>query len=386
MTWTEARRDLALVALAIVAALGLVEAGLRLLRPQPTYAALRAQLEDFFAASPYNTFELRKGYSGVGRSMEHPGATFPVHVNSFGFRGNELDAGKPVVLVVGDSFTFGVHVRDEEAYPAVLDRLLQASHPGHQVVNAGFAAGFETDQHYVWLKHNLGRLKPRVVVLGVFPGNDILGINREAWADRDARGLPGRWLDPHIRVAADGTLESTAGAAQGPLDTAYRVPLLRNSHVFILAAAAADRVWRRLTRATSPAERRLQHLFGVYSQEFVEKEAVFVDLVQGIRSLCEQSGARFLVALLPINFMVERDKLELVIPAETLRDRPTAYFARLKGLLAARSIPVVDIEEEMRNAGPGPYFPANGEVHFSPRGHALAAQGIHDRLARDYLK
>jgi hypothetical protein len=271
----------------------------------------------------------------------------------------------------------------------VLERQIQAGKRDYQVVNAGFAGGFETDQHYVWLRHNLERLDPRIVVLGAFPGNDILGIDPDAWADLDAEGLPRKWLAADLHVGADGIIMSKAGGMtdfQG-LGPAYHVPVLRNSHLFILAATAFDRVRGTATGDGNAVERRLQHLFGVYSDEFARKEATFVRLVTAMQRACEARGTRFVVALLPINFMVEPEKLERVIPGQRFRGREPVYHVRLRDLLAAKGIEVVDIADEMRRAGPGPYFPANGEVHFNPRGHAFTARKLYEFLeAGNYLR
>lgn len=383
MNWTEWRKNALLLTGVMLTMLAAAEMGLRLARPQPTYSDLLAQVEKFYAPSAYNTFQLKNNYSGVEPSMEFPGTNVPVGINSAGFRGRELQGDKSTVVVMGDSYTFGVYVGDDETYPAVLDARIRERYPQYQVVNAGFADGFETDQHYVWLKHNMQRLEPRIVILGAYPGNDILGINPNAWVDLDDRGLPGRWIAEDLNVAADGVIRSKSKGVTDLLgiESAYGVPLLRESHLFILAGKAFDKMSRKLTGEQGSVEYRLQHLFGVYSDEFIRKEAIFLELVGAMQGMCDSRGTRFVVALLPINFMVEPEKLDRVLPGSRFRGRESVYYARLERLLAAKGIRVLNIESEMKRAGPGPYFPANGEVHFNPRGHAFTAGKLFEFLS-----
>lgn len=89
-----------------------------------------------------------------------------VNTNSAGLRGRRdvavsKDSSRPRVLVVGDSFTFGDEVRDEEAYPHVLDGLL----PEAEVVNFG-VHGYGHDQMLLLLREQALAYEPDLVVLG----------------------------------------------------------------------------------------------------------------------------------------------------------------------------------------------------------------------------
>lgn len=71
------------------------------------------------------------------------------------------------VLVLGDSFTFGEDVADDEAWPAVLDRRL----PNADVLNLG-VHGYGHDQMLLRLRREGLNLRPDVVLLG-FVGVDL---------------------------------------------------------------------------------------------------------------------------------------------------------------------------------------------------------------------
>jgi hypothetical protein len=96
------------------------------------------------------------------RRWFHTGA---VQLNSSGFREREFSAHKPAdtyrIAVVGDSFTFGNGVRQEDRY----SDLLQARLPSHfEVLNFG-APGANTPEHRNLVTHLLSDVHPDFVLL-----------------------------------------------------------------------------------------------------------------------------------------------------------------------------------------------------------------------------
>jgi hypothetical protein len=86
--------------------------------------------------------------------------------NAWGFRGTGALAaakvpGRTRILLLGDSFTFGDEVNDDETYA----RYLQDRFPNAEVVNAG-VSGYAHDQMLVSLSELAPRLHPDLVVLG----------------------------------------------------------------------------------------------------------------------------------------------------------------------------------------------------------------------------
>src|SRR5438045_8089957 len=110
--------------------LGLMELAVRHFRPQPTYSKLLAFLEgERYVPSPVIPFTLAPNYPLTGPSHEHPGQLVRVTTNRWGMRGRDVSQQKPAgtkrILILGDSYTFGLYVNDDETYPAVLERLLR---------------------------------------------------------------------------------------------------------------------------------------------------------------------------------------------------------------------------------------------------------------------
>ena len=93
--------------------------------------------------------------------------------NSIGMRGPELrDDGSIRILALGDSCTWGWHVKQDESYPAVLQRLLDARPGGtrYQVLNAG-TPGYTSYQGLTYLREKGLALDPAIVIIG-FGWND----------------------------------------------------------------------------------------------------------------------------------------------------------------------------------------------------------------------
>lgn len=92
------------------------------------------------------------------------------HSNSQGFRDRERAMERtgqaPRVIVLGDSFVWGIGVSYDETFTTLLERALQQTHPGAEVINLG-VPGFEPD-HYFHLLQRYGIwLRPDVVVLAL---------------------------------------------------------------------------------------------------------------------------------------------------------------------------------------------------------------------------
>ena len=95
-----------------------------------------------------------------------------VRTNSLGMRGAEPSAADPSlvrVAVVGDSFTFGFGVPEEQTYASVLAGILNRSPAGRQrrfeVLNLG-VVGYNTQDEAVVVERRALALDPRLVIVG----------------------------------------------------------------------------------------------------------------------------------------------------------------------------------------------------------------------------
>src|SRR4051812_9760611 len=103
-------------------ALLVAEAVLRWRFPQMTYSTLSTLVSEQYRDGDFIPFTLKRDYQATALSMEYEGQQVPVSTNRWGMRGHDFEEVKPKdvrrILFLGDSYTFGVHVGNEEIFPA----------------------------------------------------------------------------------------------------------------------------------------------------------------------------------------------------------------------------------------------------------------------------
>jgi hypothetical protein len=355
-----------------------------------SYAEFEGMASSYYAPSSFNPFTLAADYQGYDQSQQKPGTRVAVRTNALGFRGPEIAAAKPPgtkrVLVLGDSYTFGLFLEDHQAYPRVIETALRRQGHDVQVINAAYADGFCPDEHHSWLKNVGLDLSPDVVIYGFFIGNDMDCADTRNWSRLDEQGLPVQIRDPHLRVEKGVIIEDADTPDSIPWY--LRVPGLRRSYVFVSGGRLFDRAARLVDPgwALSGWEDPFPWIFRPKSTpEMAAREDLFFRIVDGMRTASESSGARFLVAMIPINFQVHEDLLPLTVPlgithAAIRRD----FFPEAKARFASLGIENLDLLEELRRR-PGRFFPDNGEAHFNADGAAAAGEALAERLALEFL-
>lgn len=161
----------------------------------------------FLAPDPDAIYRLRPG----ARARYHypwmaPGTGVEVAINSRGFRGAEVPATKAGkrVVVYGDSFIEARATPIEDTFPARLEAALREERPGPvEVVNGG-VSGYGPDQVVARLDADLEELRPDLLVLALFAGNDWGDVLRDQLFALDTAGRlrPGRpILDGALQAA-----------------------------------------------------------------------------------------------------------------------------------------------------------------------------------------
>jgi lysophospholipase L1-like esterase len=156
------------VAIAVVATLGVVEVAFRILGYRPIYEEY-TDPDSFYVADAMAGWSYRPGATGEFVGPRPYPITYRSHVriNSLGLRGPELTAVPPGgvrVVALGDSWTSGLEVAENETYSAVATGLLsERLGVPVQVVNAG-VRGYGTDQAWLFYRERLSQLHPDVVL------------------------------------------------------------------------------------------------------------------------------------------------------------------------------------------------------------------------------
>lgn len=106
-------------------------------------------------------------------------------INSLGLRGPEVSEQKTTgtfrILGIGDSFTYGAGVRDEDTFLRRLERSLNAKGAGPvEVLNAG-VEGYNTRDEIITLEHRWLALAPDLILIGFYLNDcysDFTFLNR----------------------------------------------------------------------------------------------------------------------------------------------------------------------------------------------------------------
>lgn len=103
-------------------------------------------------------------------------ADYTFRTNAFGLRSRPVSREKPPetlrILCVGDSFTEGFGVNQEETFPNRLDGILNGLGVQSEVLCAAMS-GFHIWDYADLVHHYVDLLGPDAVILGIYSGNDI---------------------------------------------------------------------------------------------------------------------------------------------------------------------------------------------------------------------
>jgi hypothetical protein len=193
------RGDLLLTVVSLLLAFGVIEAGARravLLPYNPLangwwevqWLKRSARYSSTAAAFSIDSFHPTLGWTLRGNLRGVRIEQFTVNSNSRGVRGlREYPVARGAsarVVVIGDSYTFGEGVGDDETFSARLERLL----PDTEVINLA-VHGYGTDQQALRLELDGLAYRPDVVILGYY--EDDISRNRLWFRD---------YVKPHFAV------------------------------------------------------------------------------------------------------------------------------------------------------------------------------------------
>lgn len=289
------------------------------------------------------------------------------------------------ILCLGDSFTFGTGVEADETYPSALQDLVDAEMEGSrtiEVINGG-TVGYGLWQEYIALQEKGLDLKPDLVVLQIFPDNDV---HDEML--REGRLLRAYDLDYYYFM-----YEFWHADPRVPL----LEPFTQNS---VLLSKLARRYWKLRSSAQGNAgqgrNRReasaARHwFFEIYLEphyaQLQEAWEGVLKSAQDIAALCEKEGIELVVLNVPHSWVMIPEWVNTWLYPEPELDGATYDFrkANVLGAELAEQIDAdyIDFEAYLRAAETdyAPlYFQSDG--HFRPEGNRLIAQCVLDNLRK----
>lgn len=345
------------------------EFAVRLVRPQTVW---RTTPPGMYAPDGDEGYKLAPGYRG--RSYNRTEFDNRVSVNQLGVRGAEMGPKRDDVmriLVLGDSFAFGVGVEDDETFAALLPSVTARlptvpSAVEIETINSGIP-GLGAPQQVRWLERHGLAMAPDAIVLAVFLGNDLQDATADAVSWRIVDGqMVGRGSTPK-----------------------WRHWLYFNSHLYALLKSAVptglqQRVRERLGLAEATRERLGHGVLAVYAQPPSEVSrlgaAGTAKALDRLMAIAEERDLPVAAMLIPEFAQVSADRWRTVFaqldadPADYDVLAPNRVFHEL---LDAREIPVLDLTSRLTQAierGEQPYF--DRDRHWTASGHAVAAEEL----------
>lgn len=279
-----------------------------------------------------------------------------VRVNHLGTRGDEpSETAAQRVLALGDSFTLGLQVDQEETWPAVLEAGLDARLDRDIEVLNGGVDDFGTWQQLRLLR----RLQPQValdaVVLAFYLGNDLRDNRRRLPATPRGGRLAAQPL------ADTRAFESPSGGWSHLL---YQAQSLRGRRARARGDETKQRMADELRLYTDPAALR-------------EQQGPTQRALASFDAYCRDHDLGCLLVLIPpeLSMNPERAAQELAAAGLDPASADLQAPARAVADWAPAGLPVVDLGPVLA-AGDGPAHYIPGDGHWNPQGHAVAAQAL----------
>lgn len=341
-----------------VVALGLGELVLRTFWPQHSDLTL-----GMFEQDPDAGYRLRGSYRNEIRVPEYRTV---VRTDPEGYRIAEDEPVRPEgavrVLALGDSFTFGVGVDAEDAFPAVLERRLAGAGGTAWHVRNGGVGGYGPLRSAHALFSRQAAWRPEIVIHAIYVGNDLEDSDpatfRTSPVVRDGRMVtPGRHPFARARMFLR-TRSHLYGFLRQHLYGVYRATGLWQRSQYLDPVGLAE--WpARLEGVTWPAGR---------------------EAIAAVRDWAAERGVRYLVVVVPARWQVDDGAWQRYRKAWGLPDEAFDRDHAQREVLAALQelgVPALNLLPVMRRAqasGVAPYHAL--DPHWNATGHGLAAEAI----------
>lgn len=256
-----------------------------------------------------------------------------IHHNSKGFRAKkEFSASYDGlrIAVVGDSFAYGLGVKDEETFAARL-----AQQTGGEVINAGVNA-YGADQSYLMWLHEIKPFSPDVLVFAYF----VDDFNRSALRVRDRR-------KPYFKY--------------NPIADEFQLEGLPDERIYN-EYGARSRLWQAITYSW---RRLFAGSSGVLNLENDNRTGRNEFILAELKKSVEEIGARLIILIIGHchDGIPEYQWIE----------------AEIEKTCDAKGLNCINIAAEMRKSKYSSYY-QKSNCHWSQSGHQFAAERIIETL------
>lgn len=349
--------------LSVLAVTGLVFVGASevILRTFPSFLSEEARLRlhwrevagaDAPAARTVNDPDIGFLYKANDRGTISRGDfSFVYNTDSNGFRNPTAEVVAADVIVLGDSMAFGYGVQDDQTWVAKL----REEHADLDIYNLGMIGA--APQQYVRILERFGlSLNPELVVLVLFPGNDMADAQKfQNWIDQ---GRPMPFLDWEAQTGSEENVLRTV------LDVSYLAVFLRSA-MRSLNSELSNTTLALENGAQLELAPTVYYRQAAIAQARGEAFQVVMESMRQARALTESLGSELLILLMPT-------KEEVYLP--TIDRSAPQLTAPFRTELEQEGFNVVDLTAPLIDAA------ADGEVLFFPIDGHPNARG-YERIA-----
>jgi hypothetical protein len=381
-TWKAMASRAAVVGCGLFCAAAICEIALRLKTPRTLRLAHVPNEFEFFQYHPLLGWVNRPQSAGYLRTPEFD---HPVRINRHGLNDSEYGyakrPGTPRILCLGDSFTWGYGVEQDQRFSEVLENELMQ---GVEVINAG-VSGYNTAQEWLWLRERGVKYRPDLVVL-CFYLNDFTD---------NAQPAHGNYGRPLCAVEG-GTIQVKNVPVPRKFYRANRAfitlptVLSRTSYTYRLLQRGYDRLRKakpeqdvekvntRLLNEQSFVKKQVDFEPEQGSSEPVRGQKITEALLNEIQCLCEKMGAKLLVVLIP-----ERQEVRPHDPIPPFHPRAYKCAQEICEQNGFTHLDLRPLLAQCEQRGRKVYFDA--DYHWNTFGHRMAAEAIHRKIMEDGL-
>jgi hypothetical protein len=311
--------------------------------------------------------------------------SYTQRVNKLGLRGAETTVEKPAgvfrILTLGDSFTMGKGVPDDETYSVFLETLLNQAPgglckwPKFEVLNGGVDS-YAPILSYIELQHDLAPLQPDLVIHSL----DIGDLVQEAAYRSQAE------------YAADGSVlkVSSIGRAVSATD---RVRDWIDQHLFFTRALlyyaskhlGGDEVTVRTVATQANRELVAHTLAGDSHPREAQWRDVFAS-IEAIRAFAATRSSAYVLSTYPWGHQVSDSewlpgRFAYLSKDDVVSDRS---LVTIRAMAAERGIALADMYPVFRAHTGTEKLYFDYDNHWTRAGHQVMAKGLADYLRRNY--
>ncbi|NNE62589.1 MAG: hypothetical protein HKN34_00775 [Gammaproteobacteria bacterium] len=293
--------------------------------------------------------------------------------NSHGFRDMEYEMPKAPgacrALVVGDSFSVGFGVKQENVYSQILEQSLNSDSAKTgsrqwEIINASVPA-YDPYMYVEAARKYVPEFSVDMVIVGFYIGNDFISTGED-----DRMIIENGYLVSWDRSLPNAAPGAGRGQSVGNYFRSFRVFLAFNSHLYVLLRNVANRYRWNFTI------RNQKYKLGLYRTESASDRFGAVEThIEKLKGIVDFHDTSLLFIIIPQRKQVYDDIWSAAVTGSGLAPEEFAYDApnrRLIRILERHDIRYIDLLPVMHNRQNEEfYFPRDG--HWNSAGHSAAA-------------